>query len=210
MTIRRGFTIIEVLCVVAIIVSLAAILYPVVASSKEAAYKTTCIANLRQIAVTTQLYTADNDDHYPYGINAFERIAPHYPCGRPAQSDPNSYPLTVDALVVYSPQLMVSLRCPTDQGRRFGNDHVTLKPFFPYNAGSSYIFADLLEGQTSSYFDNPSTSVWACDVGNDWHIKPAPDRFGVVNALAYDGHASTRHEGERGWPVWMKSWELGG
>ncbi len=205
----RAFTLIELLCVISIIASLAAILFPSLASAKSVAYKVSCISNLKQIGAATSLYLGDNDDHYPFGINGFERAAPHYPVGRPRNEPPESFPLIVDSLLVYAHDGRQMFRCPSDMGHRFGNDKVTLVPFFPYNDGSSYVFADLLQGQTTSFFKDPSTAVWACDVANDWHIKPLPGMFGAVNALAYDGHASTRHENERCWPVWMESWELG-
>jgi prepilin-type N-terminal cleavage/methylation domain-containing protein len=204
---RGAFTLIEILCVIAIIGSIATIAYPAFPQARAAAYKVSCIGNLAQLGIATATYQADYDDHYPYGINAFERFAPHYYCGRTNTQNPASFPYTVDDLRPYG--VSPILRCPADVGKSFPNDHVDLAPFFPYNDGSSYIFADLLLGQTSSYFLDPASSVWACDVAYDWHIKPPKFTFGVVNALAYDGHASTRHDGERAWPVWMPSWQIG-
>lgn len=62
---RRGFTLIELLVVIAIISILAAILFPVFARAKEAAKKTACLSNLRQIGVGFQLYLNDYDDRLP-------------------------------------------------------------------------------------------------------------------------------------------------
>ncbi len=58
---RRAFTLIELLVVIAIITILAAILFPVFAQTKQAAKKTQCISNLRQLALSSQLYLGDND-----------------------------------------------------------------------------------------------------------------------------------------------------
>ena len=63
--VRRGFTLIELLVVIAIIVILAAILFPVFARAKEAANKTACISNLKQIGTAVSMYIQDNDDTYP-------------------------------------------------------------------------------------------------------------------------------------------------
>lgn len=62
---RKAFTLIELLVVVAIIAILAAILFPVFAQVKEAAKKTTCASNLKQLGVAMALYQGDFDDAYP-------------------------------------------------------------------------------------------------------------------------------------------------
>ena len=69
----KAFTLIELLVVIAIIAILAAILFPVFAQAKEAAKKTGCIANQKQLALSTILYTGDNDSMYPIGIGANAR-----------------------------------------------------------------------------------------------------------------------------------------
>ncbi len=56
----RAFTLIELLVVIAIIAILAAILFPVFASSKQSASKVRCASNLKQIASAWQLYADDN------------------------------------------------------------------------------------------------------------------------------------------------------
>jgi prepilin-type N-terminal cleavage/methylation domain-containing protein/prepilin-type processing-associated H-X9-DG protein len=60
----RGFTLIELLVVIAIIAILAAILFPVFAMAREAARKTSCASNLRQLGTATQMYVQDNDGQY--------------------------------------------------------------------------------------------------------------------------------------------------
>ncbi len=62
---RRGFTLIELLVVIAIIAILAAILFPVFAQAKEAAKKTSCLSNQKQIAISTLIYAPDWDDYFP-------------------------------------------------------------------------------------------------------------------------------------------------
>jgi prepilin-type N-terminal cleavage/methylation domain-containing protein len=60
----RAFTLIELLVVIAIIAILAAILFPVFAQAKEAAKKTSCLSNSKQIGTASQIYLADYDDVY--------------------------------------------------------------------------------------------------------------------------------------------------
>ena len=63
--IRKGFTLIELLVVIAIIAVLAAILFPVFARAKEAAKKTSCLSNLKNIGTAFVMYQSDNDDYFP-------------------------------------------------------------------------------------------------------------------------------------------------
>ncbi len=62
---KCAFTLIELLVVIAIIAILAAILFPVFAQAKEAAKKTTCLSNQKQIGTGLMIYMGDNDDTFP-------------------------------------------------------------------------------------------------------------------------------------------------
>ena len=61
----KGFTLIELLVVIAIIAILAAVLFPVFAQAKEAAKKTVCLSNTKQIAMGLYMYAGDYDDTLP-------------------------------------------------------------------------------------------------------------------------------------------------
>jgi prepilin-type N-terminal cleavage/methylation domain-containing protein/prepilin-type processing-associated H-X9-DG protein len=62
---RQAFTLIELLVVIAIIAILAAILFPVFAQAKEAAKKTQCLSNEKQLGTAMLLYEGDSDDTLP-------------------------------------------------------------------------------------------------------------------------------------------------
>jgi prepilin-type N-terminal cleavage/methylation domain-containing protein/prepilin-type processing-associated H-X9-DG protein len=59
---KLGFTLIELLVVIAIIAILAAILFPVFARAREAARKTACLSNLKQIGLAADMYGGDYDE----------------------------------------------------------------------------------------------------------------------------------------------------
>jgi type II secretory pathway pseudopilin PulG len=65
MTRRDGFTMVELLVVVLIIILLVAILFPVFAQAREAACRSTCLSNLRQLSAAHHLYVQDNDEVLP-------------------------------------------------------------------------------------------------------------------------------------------------
>jgi len=60
---RKAFTLIELLVVIAIIAILAAILFPVFAQAKEAAKKTSCLSNSKQVTLAIIGYAGDYDDY---------------------------------------------------------------------------------------------------------------------------------------------------
>ena len=62
---RRGMTLIEMVIVIAVIATMAAILFPVFARARERARCQSCLSNLVNIGLALQLYAADHDGLYP-------------------------------------------------------------------------------------------------------------------------------------------------
>lgn len=68
MRLRGGFTLVELLVVITIIVILAAILFPVFASARKRARSAGCINNLKQLGTAARMYSTDYDGAITIGM----------------------------------------------------------------------------------------------------------------------------------------------
>jgi prepilin-type N-terminal cleavage/methylation domain-containing protein len=67
---KKGFTLIELMIVIAIIAILAAVLVPNFMRAREASRLTACKSNLKSLSTAMETYSTDFDGLYPGGLNA--------------------------------------------------------------------------------------------------------------------------------------------
>lgn len=100
-----GFTLVEILVVIAVIAILAAMLFPVFARARENARRTSCLSNLKQIGLGVAQYQQDYDEYFPLGT----------------QEDwNNGWPTTVQP---YINSIQV-FRCPNDDANVLAPDWI--------------------------------------------------------------------------------------
>ena len=71
---EKGFTMIEMLVVIAIILILAALLFPFLRGAMETARQTKCMSNLRQLGIATFTYAADNNGRGPFNDSTYHKV----------------------------------------------------------------------------------------------------------------------------------------
>ena len=79
MTGRRGFTLLELMAAVAVVLLLLSLLLPTLAKAREAARRTQCKSQLHQLGLAFTTYAADFDDFLPHEDNGDSQ--PPFGCG---------------------------------------------------------------------------------------------------------------------------------
>lgn len=166
---KRAFTLVELLVVLAIIAVLAALLLPVLARARESARATACLSNLHQIGIALQIYVQENNNKLPV-----MRDAPT----DPAEAATNTFPTINKVLLAQLGNTNV-LRCPSDFQQLFET------------TGSSYSWNSLLNGEDADHLVifglhfNPHEIPVVFDKA-DFHKARGPAK--AVNYLYADGH----------------------
>jgi prepilin-type N-terminal cleavage/methylation domain-containing protein/prepilin-type processing-associated H-X9-DG protein len=208
----RGFTIVELLVVVAILAILASILFPVFALARTAAKKTASLSNLRQIGLAWSMYNADYDDtlmrvHIPEGTKEYYWWA-SWDGTTEKPGEGLLYPYTHSQGIDVDPSFDNKLR--TDIGLTgYGYNYFYLSPATYSPPDYVEVAIPVLEDQVGS----PSETVAfaTCARMNNWayakptlegstYLDPPSNAFpgfhgrhnGVGNILWCDGHANSR------------------
>jgi prepilin-type N-terminal cleavage/methylation domain-containing protein/prepilin-type processing-associated H-X9-DG protein len=184
---KKGFTLIEVLVVVAIIGILSAIIFPVFSRAREKSRQATCANNLRQIALATQMYSADNNGKYPFWFNEFRESNP-LPSNKPG----------IGWAVRISPYIKSNaiFQCPTDSVPASDDPDAALiigQPSFcdyGYNLGLSNESESRfgMPTKTIAFQDDLPLPAWSMMHTQDERNPDAMRHSGSANYAFVDGH----------------------
>ena len=215
----RGFTLIELLVVIAIIAILIALLLPAVQQAREAARRTQCKNNLKQIGLALHNYH-DTFTLFPPGqIRGRDPVAPNFEYGNGASWGAMILPYMdqaplfnrldfrygifegVNKTVIQSLSPLPGIICPSDSDRPpTRNIHGTADPnYMTSMPATSYAGSS---GAYNNWSDNPSAEL----SGGFFTIDPGP-RSSIASMK--DGTSNTIAVGERSYSVWTGSAWLG-
>lgn len=202
---RAGFSLVEILCVIGIIASLAGLLFPVYQRSRLAAKGKVCLSNVRSVGLSALMYCADFDDRFPYATDDLSKTF-SFLHGDDAE-EVRKMPLFSDVLLTYTGSRDV-FRSPLDTGTSImenGGSHYVRRPTLYQAVGSSFYYSVSagmkLSGSSEflSYFPifQSAGGHWQCACAEMVHgeTSPASDPYKAANyrySISFgDGHAKT-------------------
>ena len=194
---RKGFTLVELLVVVAILGLLVAVLFPVFAHVRENGRRTVCLSNERQIGMAIFQYAQDNNGLLPWGSQM-----PAPKAGSDETYSPSGegwagqvFPFVTDAAV---------FRCPDDDTSVPPDDKCVgagcrpapgaARHLVSYGLNGVLLEADAVQGRLADV-PQPAKAVLLFEVSNDWASVEATDEAAGKQAPGYAQYFSAGGDG---------------
>lgn len=197
---RCGFTLVELLTVIAIIAVLAGVVFPVFATVRGKAREISCLSNLRQIGLALRMYTQDSDELYPWALDPTDRYTPQIWAEFPEfQAQIPYMPMIHEVLQPYIRSTEI-FRCPSDSGydvEDFTGEPLDARPTSFRRFGTSYNYRTEITflRSTEGSLRNPSELNVMFDAAGRWHGGLVTDRM-RYNTLYGDGHTRNLSRGQ--------------
>lgn len=184
-TMRRAFTVVELLVVIGIIAALAGILLPSLAGARRQAQRVTCRAQLRDLGASFVMYLTDSKGKLP-AINPMPSVRPLI----------NDAPSIGQLLRPYIRTATTVLRCPSDRITKVTpNAPIGADTYFD-REGSSYQYNPFLVPfagrriqETPAYTMGHREILTVLDEYEAYHGKPGTR--GAMNHLFGDMHVGS-------------------
>ncbi|MEI7986263.1 MAG: type II secretion system protein [Armatimonadota bacterium] len=197
-----GFSLVEILCVIGIMIALMGMLFPVFASAKRSAKAVQCLSNVRSIGLADLIYCGDNDDRFPYSSDDWSKT---FSALHGADADlVKNLPLYSDTLAPYVKSKSI-FESPLDSGMAvtdFGGMVYRRTPSLFKSVGSSYLYfvpAGLKLSGSSEFLSKlplfmSAGGHWQCScsamVYGETSPLSDPDKAGYKYSISFgDGHA---------------------
>jgi len=198
-----GFTLVEMLVVIAIISLISAILFPVFSRARENARRTSCLSNLKQIGLGVLQYNQDADESYPYALGQINGSTQDWGLWRYL-----IYPYVRNTQIFTCPSWPYQSGNSTYAGLVFPNQKIyaanswvlasansaSYKPILSAQIGQASLLPMIMDSE-AAYTDGTPTQVYlAINSGvtspNTTAIDPTEARhLGGLNVCYADGHA---------------------
>ncbi len=167
----QGFTLIEVLVVIAIIALLIALLLPAVSAAREAGRRASCANNLKQIGLAVHSYHATNNV-LPFGVG----------------TDDDQAVSTIGSLNARRYSCQAQLLAYLELGTVFNSINFMVAPFFPNVSGQLSPTGELGVNGTAA---TTVISVFLCPSDQDRVVQPwGHNNYRSCNGSSWSGRAA--------------------
>lgn len=214
---RSGFTLVELLVVIAVLGIMAALLLPALNQAKSRAQTIVCLNNLKQLQICWQMYAEDNDDiippnNYVYSVSMGSTNNPTLAeddmtwCRGIAPLDTNPITSATSLLFIYNRNAKI-YHCPADRSTISGHPDMLRKRSYNMsnsaNCASDNHFRKFGEIKVPTslfiFIDTQAANIWDSTFGvipqdnpywNDYWLDIPADRHQQGANLTFaDGHA---------------------